>query len=60
MLDVQMTWADLAVTFSCQQLLQRFQGALDRHPQLKAHYERITALPRVKAFLDEQASAADH
>lgn len=55
-----MTWADLAVTFSCQQLLQRFQGALDRHPQLKAHYERITALPRVKAFLDEQASAADH
>ncbi|KAG0419692.1 hypothetical protein HPB47_003938 [Ixodes persulcatus] len=55
----QLTWADLAVTFSCQQLLQRFQGALDRHSQLKAHYERVTALPRVKAFLAEHAAAAD-
>ncbi|XP_064471201.1 probable glutathione S-transferase 7 [Ornithodoros turicata] len=49
----QVTWADLAVTFACQQLLQRFQGALDRHPQLKAHNELITALPKVKTFFEE-------
>ncbi|KAH6929537.1 hypothetical protein HPB50_002619 [Hyalomma asiaticum] len=54
----QLTWADLAVTFSCVQLLQRFHGALDSHAHLKAHYERVTALPVVRAFLDQQQAAA--
>ncbi|XP_049271935.1 glutathione S-transferase 1 [Rhipicephalus sanguineus] len=53
----QLTWADLAVTFSCVQLLQRFHGALDSHAHLKAHYERVTALPLVRAFLDQQQAA---
>ncbi|XP_050034779.2 glutathione S-transferase 1-like [Dermacentor andersoni] len=54
----QLTWADLAVTFSCVQLLQRFHGALDSHAHLKAHYERVTTLPVVRAFLDQQQAAA--
>lgn len=53
----QLTWADLAVAFSIQQLLQRFQGALDSQALLRAHYERVSALPAVKAFLEQQKAA---
>ncbi|XP_028967634.1 glutathione S-transferase 4-like [Galendromus occidentalis] len=49
----QITWADLAVAFSCHQIQARSHGALDRHPNLNDHYLNMYSIPAVKKFLEE-------
>lgn len=53
----QITWADLAVAFSCHQIQARSNGALERHPNLNDHYLNMYSIPAVKKFLEENCTS---